>query len=81
MKRILMIWLALASALGTANPILAQGNAGTITGTVVDPSGASIAGATVAIENKVTGFNRPQPPIPPERSGSSELRRTPITRR
>jgi hypothetical protein len=58
MKRILMIWLALASALGTANPIWAQGNAGTITGTVVDPSGGSIAGATVAIENKVTGFNK-----------------------
>jgi hypothetical protein len=58
MKRILMIGLALASALGTANPILAQGNAGTIMGTVVDPSGASIAGATVAIENKVTGFNK-----------------------
>ncbi len=58
MKRILMIWLALASALGTASPIWAQGNAGTITGTVVDPSGASIAGATVGIENKVTGFNK-----------------------
>ena len=58
MKRILMIWLALASSLGTANPIWAQGNAGTITGTVVDPSGATVAGATVEIENKVTGFNK-----------------------
>jgi Carboxypeptidase regulatory-like domain len=58
MKRILMIWLGLASALGTANPVWAQGNAGTITGMVVDPSSAVVAGATVTIENKVTGFNK-----------------------
>jgi hypothetical protein len=32
------------------------GNAGTITGTVVDPSGAVIPGATVIITNPVTGY-------------------------
>ncbi|HYA18034.1 MAG TPA: carboxypeptidase-like regulatory domain-containing protein, partial [Bryobacteraceae bacterium] len=44
----------------SARPLAAQGmgNAGTITGTVTDPSGAVVAGATVTIENKVTGFSR-----------------------
>ncbi len=58
MKRISMILLALTGVLGTVNPIWAQGNAGTITGTVGDPSSAVVAGATVTIENKVTGFNK-----------------------
>ena len=58
MKRFLMISLALASMLCTASAIFAQGNAGTITGAVVDPSGAIVAGATVSIDNKVTGFNK-----------------------
>ncbi|MGA2713987.1 MAG: TonB-dependent receptor [Bryobacteraceae bacterium] len=60
MKRILFISLALLSAGASSVSIFAQGigNAGTITGTVVDPSGATIAGATVEIENKVTGFDK-----------------------
>jgi hypothetical protein len=34
------------------------GNAGTVVGTVADPSGAVIAGATATIYNPVTGFER-----------------------
>jgi len=35
-----------------------SGNAGTIRGTVTDPSGAVIAGATVQLKNEVSGYNR-----------------------
>ncbi len=60
MKRIWFISLALLSVGASAIPILAQGigNSGTIIGTVVDPSGATVAGATVEIANKVTGFDK-----------------------
>jgi hypothetical protein len=34
------------------------GNAGTIEGTVIDPSGAAIAKAAVTIRNPVTGYNQ-----------------------
>jgi len=45
-------------ALISAIPAFAQGtgNAGTVAGTVTDPSGANIPGASVAISNKVTGY-------------------------
>src|SRR5215472_7691806 len=45
-------------ALISAIPAFAQGvgNSGTITGTVADPSGASIPGASIEISNKVTGY-------------------------
>lgn len=57
MKSILFAALALSGACVT---ILAQGtgNSGSITGTVVDPSSAVIAGATVEIQNKVTGYGK-----------------------
>ncbi len=35
-----------------------SGSAGTIRGTVTDPSGAVIAGATVQLKNEVSGYNR-----------------------
>jgi hypothetical protein len=43
-----------------AHPLFAQsaGNSGTITGTVTDASGAVIPGATVTIENPVSGLDR-----------------------
>ena len=34
------------------------GNAGTIQGTVLDASGASVAGATVSVVNKITGYSQ-----------------------
>jgi hypothetical protein len=41
-------------------PLAAQslGNAGTIEGTVVDPSGAAIPGAAVSVRNAVTGYSQ-----------------------
>ena len=47
-------FLVLGVLLLTASPILAQGTNGTIVGTVVDPSGAAIAHASIAIENQGT---------------------------
>ena len=60
MKRILFVSLALWSACVYAIPVYAQGigNSGTITGTVIDPSGAVIPGATVEVENKVSGYDK-----------------------
>jgi type 1 fimbria pilin len=34
------------------------GNTGTITGTVTDPTGAVVPGATVTIQNPVTGYKQ-----------------------
>ena len=36
-------------------PVLAQATTGTIKGTVVDPNGAVIAGASVTVKNEATG--------------------------
>jgi hypothetical protein len=43
-----------------ASPMSAQslGNAGTVQGTVVDPSGAAVPGAQITIRNAVTGYNQ-----------------------
>ncbi len=45
------LWVLLIAAL----PSLAQQNTGTILGTILDPSGAVIPGATVLVENQGTG--------------------------
>ncbi len=60
MKRILFAWVTLCLAVAAALPVFGQGmgNSGTITGTVTDPSGATIAAATVEIQNKVTGYEK-----------------------
>src|SRR5579875_2902702 len=47
------IWLS--ALLIAALPSLAQQNTGTILGTILDPSGAVIPGATVLVENQGTG--------------------------
>jgi len=60
MKRILAVCvLGLFSAV-FAHVAFSQslGNAGTIEGTVVDPSGAAVAKATVTIHNRVTGYTQ-----------------------
>src|SRR5580692_1613841 len=55
MRRIAFVVFALFCAISA----FAQGiNSGTITGTVTDPSGATIAGASVEIQNKVTGYDK-----------------------
>jgi hypothetical protein len=47
-------------ALAASGPVSGQslGNAGTIEGTVIDPSGASVAKAVVTIHNAVTGYRQ-----------------------
>ena len=50
-----LIWLALIAS----SPLHPQSiHSGTIIGTVTDPSGAFIAGASVALENKVAGYKQ-----------------------
>ncbi len=39
-------------------PVQAQSNSGSISGTVTDPSGAVVPGATVTVENPVSGYLR-----------------------
>jgi hypothetical protein len=50
--------VSLLTALLLASLPLAAQNFGEITGTVADPSGAVIAGATIAITNEATGVAR-----------------------
>jgi len=49
--------LAVLILCATAQMLCAQGTA-SISGTVQDPSGASIAGATVTVRNTATGLSR-----------------------
>ena len=54
---IALLGVSLAANLTTL-PLAGQGNSGTVTGTVTDPSGAVVNGAKVEIQNKVSGFDR-----------------------
>jgi hypothetical protein len=58
LQKTLLLWLLSVGLVALSHEAQAQslGNAGTITGTVVDPSGAVIPGATVTIANPVTGY-------------------------
>src|SRR5580704_12060453 len=62
MHRNFGFWLFLLLSLGVflhSGVLFAQsGNSGTISGTVVDPSGAVVAGAAVTIHNPVSGYDR-----------------------
>ena len=51
----LALGLVMSFAAGAA---LAQGTAGSVSGTVADATGALIPGATVTIENPVSGYKR-----------------------
>jgi hypothetical protein len=50
-----------------------SGNAGAVHGTVTDPSGAVIPGATVHLTNELSGFERTEPPTAPASSQSSNV--------
>lgn len=56
--RAIVLAMPVIALLFAAGPAHAQGLSGTIRGTVVDPSGAAIPGATVKIENPVSGYMR-----------------------
>ena len=60
MNRIVCTLLVVFSILGLSSRTHGQalGSAGTIEGTVTDPSGAAISGADVEIQNSITGFRR-----------------------
>jgi len=55
MHRLKIVWLALCAVLAVA-PLCAQTTAGSIVGTVTDPSGAVIAGANITITNVGTNI-------------------------
>ena len=60
MKRLLAICALSTLCFGLTDRVLAQslGNAGTIEGTVVDPSGAVVAKAEVTLHNVVSGYTQ-----------------------
>ena len=58
-RRALARILPLAVAAFTAIPVFAQaGNAGPVSGTVTDPTGAVVPNATVELKNAVSGYSR-----------------------
>ena len=52
------VWGAIALVALLAGNALPQGSVGSINGTVTDPSGAVVAGVTVQVQNRVTGFDK-----------------------
>jgi hypothetical protein len=59
MRRPALLHLSLAVLLAfTATLARAQSNSGTVSGTITDPSGAVVPGASVEINNHVTGYKR-----------------------
>ena len=56
--RLLSFAISLAIVLGVSLCANAQSNSGTISGTVTDPSGAVVPGASVEINNHVSGYKR-----------------------
>ena len=56
--RVVIAVLALAGASILIAAPQGLGSAGAISGTVTDPSGATIAGAAVEVQNPVTGYDK-----------------------
>ena len=54
---LLLFWTA-AAVLASSLHAQGTGNSSSIQGTVTDPSGAVVTGATVEIQNPVSGYNR-----------------------
>src|SRR6266536_4067968 len=59
MMRTRVLVVLLLSVLGVAGAARAQSFLGTIRGTVVDPQGAAVSGASVLIVDEATGVPRP----------------------
>ncbi|MGA9060686.1 MAG: carboxypeptidase regulatory-like domain-containing protein [Terracidiphilus sp.] len=57
-SRVLPLAAFFAFFLAAASASAQAGNAGNVSGTVTDPSGAVVAGATVHLSNAVSGFDR-----------------------
>src|SRR5689334_11573516 len=57
-KCLVVLLTCLLCALAVSGMAQSLGSAGTVTGMVVDPNGAVIPGATVTIQNSVTGYRR-----------------------
>src|ERR1700677_2711560 len=55
--RRVVVFLVAIFSLALASSLLAQSNSGTIIGTVTDPSGAVVAGATLTINNPVSQYS------------------------
>src|SRR5205807_1275405 len=68
--------LAACAAVALAEPASPQtaGTAGTVDITVLDPTGATVANATVSLSNKVTGFQRT---VQSDASGHAKLANVP----
>jgi Carboxypeptidase regulatory-like domain len=56
--RRVVVFLVAIFSLALASSVLAQSNSGTIIGTVTDPTGAVVAGATLTINNPVSQYSR-----------------------
>src|SRR5882672_932499 len=58
LKRFFILLAYLLCAISSSGLAQSLGSAGTVNGVVSDPNGAVIAGATVVIQNSVTGYRR-----------------------
>ena len=58
LRRAIFLFLFVCSLSFLLSPGVAQTNSGSVTGTVTDPTGAIIPGATVTIQNPVSGLMR-----------------------
>ena len=56
--RSIRLWLVFIAISAATTTLHAQSNSGTITGSVTDPTGAVIPGATVTIQNPVSQYSR-----------------------
>ncbi|HEY3627709.1 MAG TPA: carboxypeptidase-like regulatory domain-containing protein, partial [Terracidiphilus sp.] len=56
--RSILFCISVFLVLSTFSMLHAQSNSGSVTGVVADPSGAVIPGASVTIQNPVSGYSR-----------------------
>ena len=56
LRRAVVFILAVLFSVAIAPTLFAQTNSGSVTGKVTDPTGAVVPGATVTIQNPVSGY-------------------------